>query len=62
MDPDLYYGIEHFLQQGSVPDTISEEHQQETRRIAKGYALDKKNRLVKKEEKWQPYGPRLIVN
>ena len=62
MEPDLKYGLERWLAVGRIPKTIPEELEEEIRRIAPGYRLDKNTKLLTKiNTKAQNQEPRIVI-
>jgi transposase InsO family protein len=62
MDPNLYYGLEKYLREGRIPETVSKDIGEEVEKIAAGYQIDKSKRLAKLDKNRQPYGPRIVIN
>src|SRR3954469_23844 len=62
MEPDLKYGLERWLAVGRIPKTIPKEMEEEVRRIAPSYQLDKNTKLLTKiNSKAQNQEPRIVI-
>src|SRR3954469_4641072 len=62
MEPDLKYGLERWLAVGRIPKTIPKEMEEEVRRIAPSYRLDKNTKLLTKiNSKAQNQEPRIVI-
>ena len=62
MEPELKYGLERWLAVGRIPKTIPKEMEEEIKRIAPGYTLDKiTKKLTKINTTGQNREPRIVL-